>query len=91
MRMGVWATVNGIRAKVLECVVEWDGEEHFRVRYAKDSHGESVKEGIPGVAAPWMIAWDGLGSPRLVPIRRTAMDENLTQKEIWDLERQWGG
>lgn len=89
--MGVWATVNGIRAKVLECVVEWDGEEHFRVRYARDAKGNPVGEGIPGIAAPWMIVWDGFSSPRLVPIRRTVMEENLTPKEVWELERQWRG
>ena len=31
--MGVWATVNGIRAKVLECVVEWDGEEQSEATF----------------------------------------------------------
>lgn len=87
--MSEWATVNGIRAKVLECVVEWDGEEHFRVRYAKDADGNLVREGVPGIVAPRMIVWDGIGSPRRVPIRRTTMDENLTPKEVWDLERQW--
>jgi len=87
--MGVWATVNGIRAMVVERVVDWDGEEHFRVLYSRDNDGAIAKSGIPGIAYPPNISWDCKCSTAMVPTRIVGQSDKLTEKEVWELERQW--
>lgn len=84
--MGVWATVNGIRAMVIERVIDWDGEEHFRVLYSRDAAGNAS---IPGVAAPNSVVWDCRRSEGLVPTRRVGRGEPLSEREVQNLERQW--
>ena len=88
--MGVWATVNGIRAMVIERVIDWDGEEHFRVFYSRDAAGNAPGGvGIPGMAATGSVVWDCRNSEWLVPTRRVRRDESLNEREVQELEGQW--
>jgi len=87
--MGVWATVNGVRAMVLEHVVEWDGEEHYRVLYSRDADGNLAKEGIYGLAEPSKIVWDCKCAESLVPVREVKQTDKLSAREVWELEQQW--
>jgi len=74
---------------VVERVVDWDGEEHFRVLYSRDNDGAIAKSGIPGIAYPPNISWDCKCSTAMVPTRIVGQSDKLTEKEVWELERQW--
>jgi len=88
--MGVWATVNGVRAMVLERVVEWDGEEHYHVLYSRDAEGNLARGGgIPGLAEPDKISWDCKCAESLVPVREVKQTDKLSAREVWELEQQW--
>jgi len=79
--------VNGIRAMVLERVVEWDGEEHYRVLYSRDAEGNLAK--VHGLAEPDKIIWDCKCAEVLVPVREVKQTDKLSDREVWELEQQW--
>jgi len=89
--MGVWATVRGVRAMILERVrTSWDGDEHYRVLYSRDQDGNLAPHGVHGIVPPEDVIWDSASAPRMVKFRAIEKSEKPTEKEIQELEEQWG-